>query len=87
MPNRSGKGKVVRFRKQRDANQMARSVMEHIERAVEEQPGKNPAAVALGRQGGLKGGRARMDNLSPEQRRQLALKGARARWGKPRAKR
>lgn len=72
----------MRLRQERDVNQMARAVIEHVERMAEEHPGKNPAAVALGRQGGLKGGRTRMDSLSAEQRRQLGLKGARARWGK-----
>jgi hypothetical protein len=44
--------------------------------------GKNPHAVALGRLGGLKGGRARTEKLTPEQRREIAIKAARARWGK-----
>ena len=61
---------------------MARAVIERIERLVDEAPGKNPAAVALGRKGGLKGGRARMDALSPAERRKLAEKAAKARWGK-----
>ena len=83
MPKRSGKRKAKRkVPGRRDVNQMARSVMERVEQIAEEQPGKNPAAVALGRQGGLKGGRARMDSLSPEERRKLALQAARARWGK-----
>jgi hypothetical protein len=42
--------------------------------------GKNPAAVELGRQGGLKGGRARAEKLTPEQRSEIARKAARARW-------
>jgi len=41
---------------------------------------KNPAAVALGRLGGLKGGRARADKLTSNQRRQIAKKAAQARW-------
>ena len=45
-------------------------------------PDKNPAAVALGRLGGLKGGKARAKALSPEQRSEIAKKAARARWGK-----
>ncbi len=61
---------------------MARAVMDHIERIAEENPGKNPAAVALGRKGGLKGGRARMDSLTADERRKLAAKAAKARWGK-----
>ena len=43
---------------------------------------KNPAAVALGRLGGLKGGRARAEKLSPERRKEIAIKAASARWGK-----
>ena len=50
--------------------------------AHESAPGKNPMAVALGRKGGLRGGRARMDSLSPEERKKLAMKAARARWGR-----
>lgn len=43
---------------------------------------KNPAAVALGRLGGLKGGKARAAKLSPERRREIAKKAAQARWAK-----
>ena len=41
---------------------------------------KNPAAVALGRLGGLKGGKARAESLTEEQRSQIAASAARARW-------
>ncbi len=41
---------------------------------------KNPAAVALGRLGGMKGGRARAEKLSPEERTRIARGAARARW-------
>lgn len=44
--------------------------------------GKNPNAVALGRLGGLKGGKARMAKLTPEQRKEIAKKAASARWSK-----
>jgi len=47
---------------------------------------KNPHAVALGRRGGLKGGKARMANLTDAQRRELARKAARARWAKAKKK-
>lgn len=47
---------------------------------------KDPAAVSLGRRGGLKGGRARMEALSPEGRAELGRKAAEARWGKPKKK-
>lgn len=43
---------------------------------------KNPAAVSLGRLGGLKGGKARAEKLSPKRRKEIAQKAARARWGK-----
>lgn len=39
-------------------------------------------AKALGRLGGLKGGRVRADRLSPERRTEIAKKAALARWGK-----
>jgi hypothetical protein len=42
--------------------------------------GKNPAAVALGRLGGLKGGKARAAKLSPKKRKEIAKKAAEARW-------
>jgi hypothetical protein len=41
---------------------------------------KNPAAVALGRLGGLKGGKARAESLSPKKRSLIAKKAAQARW-------
>jgi hypothetical protein len=44
--------------------------------------GKNPAAVALGRLGGLKGGKARTSKLTPGQRTELARLAANARWKK-----
>jgi len=43
---------------------------------------KNPAAVALGARGGKKGGKARMAQLTPEQRSDLARKAVLARWSK-----
>jgi hypothetical protein len=42
--------------------------------------GKDPAAMALGRKGGLKGGRARADSLSAEQRKKIAQAAAKKRW-------
>ena len=46
-------------------------------------PEKNPAAVALGRLGGLKGGNARAKKLSAKKRSEIAKKAARTRWKKP----
>lgn len=45
--------------------------------------GKDPAAVELGRRGGLKGGKARAEKLTPEQRSEIARKAAQKRWEKP----
>ena len=43
---------------------------------------KNAAAVALGKLGGAKGGKARADKLSPEERKAIAQRAAQARWAK-----
>jgi hypothetical protein len=74
-----------RPRRPHDTNQLAYAVfLEAIGEAPESKPerGKNPAAVALGKLGGAKGGRARAANMTPEQRRESARKAARARWAK-----
>ncbi|HKY28106.1 MAG TPA: hypothetical protein VJM12_09185 [Pyrinomonadaceae bacterium] len=49
-------------------------------KTVNQLPEKNPAAVALGRLGGLKGGRARAEKLSDERRKEIARKAAKMRW-------
>jgi hypothetical protein len=46
------------------------------------QPAKNPAAVALGRLGGLKGGKSRAESLSAKKRKEIAQKAARKRWNR-----
>ena len=75
-----------RSRRPRDPNQLAKLVADiatgEIEDTVADE-GKNPAAVELGRKGGLKGGKARAESMAPEQRRDAAQRAARARWGKP----
>jgi len=82
MPRRSSK-------KPRDINQFAAAIVPEAtgeEASVEpEMPphdGKNPAAVALGRLGGLKGGKARARKLSKKRRTEIAKKAAQQRWGK-----
>lgn len=61
-----------------DINELAASiVMDATGEAIQ---GKNPAAVALGRLGGLKGGKARAKSLTSQQRRAIAKKAAEARW-------
>ncbi|MFH2021726.1 MAG: hypothetical protein ABIJ33_00375 [Patescibacteria group bacterium] len=67
--------------KEEDENTIASQIVE----LTTDQPSKkekNPAAVALGRLGGLKGGKARAEKLSPEKRKEIAKKAAQARWGK-----
>jgi hypothetical protein len=67
----------------RDLNQWAKHMVDLATGQAEEQTqtqSKNPAAVALGRKGGLKGGKARAASLSGEQRRLSAQKAAKARW-------
>jgi len=66
----------------KDINQIAHSIVEQVAKASFNEPGKNPAAVALGRLGGLRGGNARAQKLSPEQRREIARKAAMSRWSK-----
>lgn len=51
-------------------------------RSSKPEPEKNPEAVSLGRLGGLKGGKARAEKLSPKRRKEIAQKAAAARWGK-----
>jgi len=68
-----------------DTNQLAAQIVAEAtkeETPPEPKPEKNPAAVALGRLGGLKGGKARADKLSPEKRKAIAEKAAKARWKK-----
>jgi hypothetical protein len=66
----------------KDVAQNARRVVEIATGEPLTEARKNPAAVALGRLGGKKGGRARADRLDPERRHQIASAAARARWKK-----
>ena len=79
MPKRSSKNK-----RPADTNKLAFNIVqESIGEAPEpEDEGKNPAAVALGRLGGLKGGKARAAKMTPEERSEAARKAAKARWDK-----
>ncbi len=83
MPSRSSKSKDHDF---------TRTALRVVEQAIGEQwdgsplpdkdAGKNPAAVALGKLGGAKGGAARAAALSPRKRSAIAKKAAAARWKK-----
>jgi hypothetical protein len=61
---------------------LAKKVFDHVE--AHDHPKKNSAAVALGRLGGLKGGKARAKALSAERRKKIAKKAAMARWSRNR---
>jgi len=68
-----------------ELNKLAAFIMDQAtneEPQPEEKPTKNPAAVALGRLGGLKGGPARKKMLSKMRRSEIAHKAAQARWNK-----
>lgn len=65
--------------KKNDPNEVAFSILKQATKGISLK-GKNPAAVALGRLGGLKGGKARAQALTAERRREIARKAANRRW-------
>jgi hypothetical protein len=72
-----------------DESPLAKSIVDEFtidkgesEAGAKPPPAKNLAAVALGRLGGLKGGKARAEKLSPKKRKAIAKKAAQARWAK-----
>ena len=78
MPDRSRKRPT-------DVNQRAKSIVDIAtggDTTPEDEQAKNPAAVALGRRGGLKGGKARAAKMTPEEREEAARLAAQARWRK-----
>jgi hypothetical protein len=72
----------------RDLNQWAKRMVDIATGEVDDRPptpeeeGKDPAAVNLGRKGGLKGGNARAASLTPAERKKIAQDAAAKRWGK-----
>jgi hypothetical protein len=76
MPDRSRKRPT-------DVNELAKQLVDEATGEIEPvdpDAGKDPSAVALGRKGGLKGGRARAAKMTAEQRSEAARNAARARW-------
>jgi len=80
-------GMPKRSSKQKDTQELARHVLDTVvpdaeptKEPAEPQKAKNAAAVALGRLGGLKGGKARAAKLTANQRKAIAQKAAKARW-------
>ncbi|MEI9865186.1 MAG: hypothetical protein WDN00_11685 [Limisphaerales bacterium] len=70
MPKRSSK----------DLNQTAFNIVQQSTGQIAPAPEKNPAAVALGRLGGLKGGKARAASMTANRRKEIAIKAAKSRW-------
>ncbi len=74
-----------KFKRPKDTNQRAKSIVDIATGEAEEiipVSTKNPAAVALGKLGGLKGGKARAKSLTSKRRSEIAKKAAAARWKK-----
>ncbi len=73
-----------RSRKPADLNALASRIVDEAtgEDLPDVDDGKDPAAVALGRKGGEKGGKARAAKMTAEQRSEAARKAAAARWAK-----
>lgn len=78
-----------RLRRPRDPVQLGKLIGDILTGQVEDRaPGnakdshKDQNAVALGRKGGLKGGHARADSLTPAQRKKIARAAAKSRWDK-----
>ncbi len=75
---------LKRSKMPRDPNQLAKMIVDLATGNAPpepEKPAKNPAAVALGKLGGPKGGAARAKALSPAKRKAIAKKAAAKRWG------
>jgi hypothetical protein len=73
---------MVARKKESDPSEIARHVLDAVVPDAEPPKEKNPAAVALGRLGGLKGGKARADKLTAAKRTEIARKAAKTRWAK-----
>ena len=72
-----------RPKRPRDINQLGHAIVKAAtEGEIDPDDGKNPHAVALGRLGGLKGGKARAEKLTAEERKEIARKAATTRWSK-----
>ena len=76
---------MTNLKRPRDVNQLAKLIVDIATGEFDDvrpDDGKNPNAVALGRLGGLKGGKARAAKLTPERRKELAVNAAKKRWEK-----
>lgn len=80
MPKRSGNPRDVNAMARRIVDKATGDAEDPTHREAPSDPGKDPAAVALGRRGGLKGGKARAEKMSPEERSKAAKHAATMRW-------
>lgn len=83
-------GMATKPKRPRDANQLAKFITDLATGEIDQpkiDEGKDPAAVALGRKGGLKGGKERAKRLSAQQLSEIAKAGAKARWASVNAQR
>lgn len=78
---------IERPKRPRDPNQLAKLIVDiatgQADDPLRMEDGKDAAAVLLGRRGGLKGGKARAEKLSAEERSKIARLAAEKRWNKP----
>ncbi len=78
---------MTKPKRPRDPNQLAKLIVDITTGEAPDDStdaageGKDPAAVSRGRKGGKKGGKARAEALTPEERSEIAKKAAAARWG------
>jgi len=80
MPKRLSKRKISRDMNVLAARIVAESTGEPIPKNLAEESTKNPAAVSLGRLGGLASAKVRMQKISPEKRKEIAKRAANKRW-------
>lgn len=66
-----------------DLNRLAARIVKESTDPDENASAKDPSAAERGRKGGLKGGKARAERMTPEQRRESAKHAAAARWDRP----
>jgi hypothetical protein len=76
---------MAKPKRPRDPNQLAKLIADIATgetKDVNPDLNKNSNAIELGKLGGSKGGKARAEKLTPEQRKEIAQKAAKKRWSK-----
>lgn len=75
---------MAKSQRPKDTNKLAKSIVDIATGDQQDETNSDAikaAAAAMGRRGGLKGGKARAEALSPERRSEIAKQAAAARWG------